>query len=497
MKLAFLLTLFSTGEAVTICSYSILNKVIDQGERFTMKSFAECDTNGHDNLRWYVSTFRTERDGEVDLLAQVQNQARYYYFRIDGKTDAYSAPNGNPVTASTASAFRNAEASGSRVEFTVHCVDDNKACSTLFGKCDCKFSVTWFLYGDIPSPPSPPPLPLPPFPPKQSCKCDAVRVSGAEDGQPSLMGVFDRFTLQTPDGRSVYRNSNGQYLYYWPEHNDWKIGDDYKSSVASVQSTSDSQALCPEDASDWYATGTPTFVAAGRRMSDTCVDDPSCPHLGDGDCDDGGPGSQYAECDFASDCTDCGPRPLDPTSGTAVSVTCVACPAATISSWRVYDLEYDLDEVFLQGGIREIELASSRESINDATFPTNTVGFTFTSEETDSFSFELTEASREEVGMSQSQTESQTTIFAPQIPLGKLGSLSLGSDEWSESATVGDYQSEEFGTTYTEGTSVEKGTAKTVEWPSSEVPPCTRVVGKMLGTKQPVSPGIHTVTPNP
>lgn len=26
----------------------------------------------------------------------------------------------------------------------------------------------------------------------------------------------------------------------------------------------------------------------------------------DGDCDDGGPGSQYSLCDFGTDCTDCG-----------------------------------------------------------------------------------------------------------------------------------------------------------------------------------------------
>jgi len=39
-----------------------------------------------------------------------------------------------------------------------------------------------------------------------------------------------------------------------------------------------------------------------------CVDDPNCPHLNDGDCDDGGPGSDYDICDFGGDCSDCGTR---------------------------------------------------------------------------------------------------------------------------------------------------------------------------------------------
>ena len=56
-----------------------------------------------------------------------------------------------------------------------------------------------------------------------------------------------------------------------------------------------------------------------------CVDSPSCDYddnfpgagtlgrlLNDGDCDDGGPGSDYDECDYGTDCSDCGPRPAPP-----------------------------------------------------------------------------------------------------------------------------------------------------------------------------------------
>ena len=35
----------------------------------------------------------------------------------------------------------------------------------------------------------------------------------------------------------------------------------------------------------------------------------SCRHANDGDCDDGGPGSDYDLCDYGTDCSDCGPRP--------------------------------------------------------------------------------------------------------------------------------------------------------------------------------------------
>jgi len=38
----------------------------------------------------------------------------------------------------------------------------------------------------------------------------------------------------------------------------------------------------------------------------SCTDD--CPTHGDGECDDGGPGSLYDICALGTDCTDCGPR---------------------------------------------------------------------------------------------------------------------------------------------------------------------------------------------
>ena len=47
--------------------------------------------------------------------------------------------------------------------------------------------------------------------------------------------------------------------------------------------------------------------------SNTCIGSVNTPredtiHASDGDCDDGGPGSQYNYCEYGTDCADCGHR---------------------------------------------------------------------------------------------------------------------------------------------------------------------------------------------
>jgi hypothetical protein len=44
------------------------------------------------------------------------------------------------------------------------------------------------------------------------------------------------------------------------------------------------------------------------EIVDTSLCNDSCQYDGDGDCDDGGPGSDFDYCDYGSDCTDCGTR---------------------------------------------------------------------------------------------------------------------------------------------------------------------------------------------
>ena len=58
--------------------------------------------------------------------------------------------------------------------------------------------------------------------------------------------------------------------------------------------------------------GRPSFLGRhsppppGPPGSGTCVN--TCLYSADGDCDDGGSGSEYSACTACTDCTDCGPR---------------------------------------------------------------------------------------------------------------------------------------------------------------------------------------------
>ncbi|EOD24451.1 hypothetical protein EMIHUDRAFT_238496 [Emiliania huxleyi CCMP1516] len=171
-----------------ICSYSVSNKVIGEGTRFTMGTFSQCDTNGYTNLRWSVSTFRTDSDGHVILSAQWEDQTLYKYFEIDGLTDDYIDYNANPVTESTASGW---EATNARVEFSASCIDDNEWCgatTAYLASCDCTFSTTWFLYGDLPPSP-PPPSPAPPAGLAGPCRSEhgsslGSRIVGGDEIEP-------------------------------------------------------------------------------------------------------------------------------------------------------------------------------------------------------------------------------------------------------------------------------------------------------------------------
>lgn len=46
--------------------------------------------------------------------------------------------------------------------------------------------------------------------------------------------------------------------------------------------------------------------SSSGTLNTLCLD--TCPYYADGMCDDGGTGSEHADCDLGTDCTDCGPR---------------------------------------------------------------------------------------------------------------------------------------------------------------------------------------------
>ena len=87
------------------------------------------------------------------------------------------------------------------------------------------------------------------------------------------------------------------------------------------------------------------LAMVGFAQASVCGE--TCVSASDGDCDDGGPGSEYSSCVYGSDCTDCGPRSL-PTSvaeeQAALQGLCQSIPTARRSinctanpcSWTQY-----------------------------------------------------------------------------------------------------------------------------------------------------------------
>ena len=64
--------------------------------------------------------------------------------------------------------------------------------------------------------------------------------------------------------------------------------------------------------------------ASGALCNDLCVGNPT--YALDGFCDDGGPGAEFPDCQYGTDCTDCGPRvprSPPPSSSTLCTETCV------------------------------------------------------------------------------------------------------------------------------------------------------------------------------
>jgi hypothetical protein len=112
--------------------------------------------------------------------------------------------------------------------------------------------------------------------PPTSCECETVIVAGAEDTQLSLMGTFVQLSITTPDVRSVYQNSNSQFLYSWTESFDWQIGPDYTRAASGLRSFSSDFAVCPTGASDWAAWDGATWVptTSSRKITVTCAPPP-------------------------------------------------------------------------------------------------------------------------------------------------------------------------------------------------------------------------------
>lgn len=224
---------------------------------------------------------------------------------------------------------------------------DSKWTDCAYGT-DCEDCGPRCGYQPPPDPPIPPPPPL-----IDHCPCPSYELNitsaSAERTQSDLAGVFRRLDNRSVGGRSVYehempRGSSPFYMYYSVRSFDWVIGP-YPGGVhdsgdwAAVTSGR-TTALCPEastgpalrwrfwsDASrQWSFEGIqiisscpPASPSPPLPPEQTCVCDDTCHVAGtqvshttylhsDGECDDGGPGTEGHNCEYGTDCTDCGPR---------------------------------------------------------------------------------------------------------------------------------------------------------------------------------------------
>lgn len=69
--------------------------------------------------------------------------------------------------------------------------------------------------------------------------------------QSPRMGFFHRKEGLLQDGRPVYQNPQGQFVYYWGAFKAWRIGDSYTSPFAGVKSKAQEGARCPYQATGW------------------------------------------------------------------------------------------------------------------------------------------------------------------------------------------------------------------------------------------------------
>jgi hypothetical protein len=91
----------------------------------------------------------------------------------------------------------------------------------------------------------------------------SIKVAGAEAVQKPRMGLY-KLTDVKPStmhgNRPVYKNEQGQYLFFWKADHTWNIGDDYSSDSVAVYSHDDLVAACPTDVKMWE-------VVAGDKWS--------------------------------------------------------------------------------------------------------------------------------------------------------------------------------------------------------------------------------------
>jgi len=124
-----------------------------------------------------------------------------------------------------------------------------------------------------------------------------TNVRSAEEGNPDGSNLTFSITYAEPSGAEITERF---------------------SVTANGTSMTGSSTYTRKEGGSTTCTGT-TSIQGNRaggdlRSEDLCSD--SCEYAGDGVCDDGGPGAQYEDCAYGTDCGDCGTRgPSNPPTG--------------------------------------------------------------------------------------------------------------------------------------------------------------------------------------
>ena len=170
-----------------------------------------------------------------------------------------------------------------------------------------------------------------------------------------------------------------------------------------------------------------------------------------------------------------------------------------VQGWLVQGLTYNLNAVSAPNRLGSVQLDSN--TINNAGSTASvTQSHTFAKSVTRSFSFELSKESRTTVGLSASvsaglTTSASVTVETPKIPLIGGGGSGTAGVEASVSASLETHTSQEYGTSYTLGESIEETEEVTAQWEQT-VPGCTMVNVHFMATQGTASvPFIATMVP--
>ena len=162
-----------------------------------------------------------------------------------------------------------------------------------------------------PAPPPPPPPPSPPFPSRPPLgpsppPAPLMPLSYACTG--SISATYTQATCDSLTANGVHCGSP-YACHYNSASNTCNLNSCSMYTLTFVTGINETElaALCTSvTGCTWGAATGTSYPSPPPAAPAGCGSD--CVYASDGDCDDGGPGSEFSSCSFATDCTDCGVR---------------------------------------------------------------------------------------------------------------------------------------------------------------------------------------------